>query len=85
VQLLAPFDYLETQRALARASLVLTDSGGLQEEAPTYKVPVIVLGHENRAAGRRSKPASPRWSGPTPDGCVLARGRCWRTRAAANG
>jgi UDP-N-acetylglucosamine 2-epimerase (non-hydrolysing) len=46
VKLLAPFDYLQTQRALARASLVLTDSGGLQEEAPTHQVPVIVLRHE---------------------------------------
>ncbi|WP_354004907.1 non-hydrolyzing UDP-N-acetylglucosamine 2-epimerase [Ramlibacter albus] len=46
VELTAPFDYLEMQRALAGASLVLTDSGGLQEEAPTFGVPVLVLRHE---------------------------------------
>lgn len=46
VQLSAPLDYLEMQQALAEASMVLTDSGGLQEEAPTFGVPVLVLRHE---------------------------------------
>lgn len=46
VQLSAPFDYLEMQRALAGAAVVLTDSGGLQEEAPTFGVPVVVLREE---------------------------------------
>jgi UDP-N-acetylglucosamine 2-epimerase (non-hydrolysing) len=46
VRLTPPLDYLEMQRALASALLVLTDSGGLQEEAPTYRVPVLVLRHE---------------------------------------
>jgi UDP-N-acetylglucosamine 2-epimerase (non-hydrolysing) len=39
-------DYLQMQQALANASLVLTDSGGLQEEAPTFGVPVLVLREE---------------------------------------
>lgn len=43
VQLVAPLDYLAMQQALADAWVVLTDSGGLQEEAPTFKVPVLVL------------------------------------------
>jgi UDP-N-acetylglucosamine 2-epimerase (non-hydrolysing) len=46
VELCAPFDYLQMQQALAQASMVLTDSGGLQEEAPTFGVPVLVLRHE---------------------------------------
>jgi len=46
IRLVAPLDYLRMQQALADAWLVLTDSGGLQEEAPTFGVPVLVLRHE---------------------------------------
>ncbi|WP_367131738.1 non-hydrolyzing UDP-N-acetylglucosamine 2-epimerase [Saccharothrix sp. HUAS TT1] len=38
-----PLDYSDLVRALRRAALVLTDSGGLQEEAPSFGVPVLVL------------------------------------------
>ena len=41
--LLPPLDYLPMVHLLKRASLVLTDSGGLQEEAPGFGVPVLVL------------------------------------------
>lgn len=43
VRLCAPLGYTQMQQALADAWLVLTDSGGLQEEAPTFGVPVLVL------------------------------------------
>lgn len=46
VRLVAPLDYLTMQQALADSWLVLTDSGGLQEEAPTFNVPVLVLREE---------------------------------------
>jgi UDP-N-acetylglucosamine 2-epimerase (non-hydrolysing) len=46
VKLVVPFDYLAMQQALADAWLVLTDSGGLQEEAPTFSVPLLVLREE---------------------------------------
>jgi UDP-N-acetylglucosamine 2-epimerase (non-hydrolysing) len=46
VQLSEPLDYLEMQKAIAGAWLLLTDSGGLQEEAPTFGVPVLVLRNE---------------------------------------
>jgi UDP-N-acetylglucosamine 2-epimerase (non-hydrolysing) len=46
VTLTAPLDYLAMQQALADAWLVVTDSGGLQEEAPTYRVPLLVLRQE---------------------------------------
>ena len=43
VHLCPPLDYLEMQQALIDSWLVLTDSGGLQEEAPTFGVPLLVL------------------------------------------
>ncbi|RYF18966.1 MAG: UDP-N-acetylglucosamine 2-epimerase (non-hydrolyzing) [Comamonadaceae bacterium] len=46
VSLVAPLDYLGMQQALVNACLLLTDSGGLQEEAPTFGVPTLVLRHE---------------------------------------
>lgn len=43
VNLLAPLDYAAMVQLVRRSSLVLTDSGGLQEEAPSLGVPVLVL------------------------------------------
>lgn len=46
VHLTPPLDYLAMQQVIADAWVVLTDSGGLQEEAPTFGVPVLVLREE---------------------------------------
>ncbi len=43
VTLLPPLDYLPLVHLLKRATLILTDSGGIQEEAPAFGVPVLVL------------------------------------------
>jgi len=43
ITLLPPLDYLELVRLLERSHLVLTDSGGIQEEAPGLGKPVLVL------------------------------------------
>lgn len=43
VRLLPPLDYLSFVMLLGRARLVLTDSGGIQEEAPAFGCPVLVL------------------------------------------
>jgi UDP-N-acetylglucosamine 2-epimerase (non-hydrolysing) len=43
VTLTAPLAYPDLVRVLRRAALVLTDSGGIQEEAPSFGVPVLVL------------------------------------------
>jgi UDP-N-acetylglucosamine 2-epimerase (non-hydrolysing) len=43
IHLLPPLDYLLLVNLIKRATLVLTDSGGLQEEAPGLGVPVLVL------------------------------------------
>ena len=43
VTLTAPLPYAELARVLSVATLVLSDSGGIQEEAPSFGVPVLVL------------------------------------------
>jgi UDP-N-acetylglucosamine 2-epimerase (non-hydrolysing) len=43
VHLVPPLDYRSFVGLLARAYLILTDSGGIQEEAPSVGVPVLVL------------------------------------------
>jgi len=43
VTLLEPLDYLPMVNLMRHASLVLTDSGGLQEEAPALGKPVLVM------------------------------------------
>ena len=43
VRLLPPLDYPDFLRELAASDAVLTDSGGVQEEAPAVGVPVLVL------------------------------------------
>ncbi len=43
ITLLPPLDYLSLVHLLKRSYLVLTDSGGIQEEAPGLGVPVVVL------------------------------------------
>ena len=43
VTLTEPLDYQTLVQVLKRAALVLTDSGGLQEEAPGLGIPVLVL------------------------------------------
>lgn len=43
IELCDPLDYLSLVQVLDASDLVLTDSGGLQEEAPTLGKPVLVL------------------------------------------
>ena len=38
-----PLGYVDLVGAMKAADLVLTDSGGIQEEAPTFGAPVLVL------------------------------------------
>ena len=45
VTLIPPLDYLPFVYLLKQSTLVLTDSGGLQEEAPGLGKPVLVLRH----------------------------------------
>ncbi len=43
VHLIAPLDYLAFVALMDRCTLVLTDSGGIQEEAPSLGKPVLVM------------------------------------------
>jgi UDP-N-acetylglucosamine 2-epimerase (non-hydrolysing) len=43
VSLIEPVDYFEMVHLMKRSVLILTDSGGVQEEAPSLNVPVLVL------------------------------------------
>lgn len=43
VQLVEPLDYLPFVYLMSRAHLILTDSGGIQEEAPSLGKPVLVM------------------------------------------
>jgi len=43
VELVEPLDYRSLVSLMRRSRLILTDSGGIQEEAPTFGKPVLVL------------------------------------------
>ncbi|MBO1266317.1 UDP-N-acetylglucosamine 2-epimerase (non-hydrolyzing) [Proteiniclasticum sp. SCR006] len=43
VRLIAPLEVMDFHNILARSYLIVTDSGGIQEEAPSLNIPVIVL------------------------------------------
>jgi UDP-N-acetylglucosamine 2-epimerase len=43
VSLIEPLDYLSLVHLMKRSVLVLTDSGGIQEEAPAFQLPVLVM------------------------------------------
>ena len=43
ITLLPPLDYLPLVHFMKHATLILTDSGGIQEEAPAFGIPVLVL------------------------------------------
>lgn len=43
IHLIEPLDYLPFVRLMSRARLIFTDSGGIQEEAPSLGKPVLVM------------------------------------------
>lgn len=46
IHLTEPLDVCELHNLMARSYMIMTDSGGLQEEAPSLGKPVLVLRHE---------------------------------------
>jgi UDP-N-acetylglucosamine 2-epimerase (non-hydrolysing) len=83
VKLVAPLDYLGMQQALVNASLLLTDSGGLQEEAPTFGVPTLVLRHETERP-EAVEAGCARLVGPKREAIVREAGRLLSDSAAAD-
>lgn len=43
VNLIKPLDYLSFVQVLQKTTLILTDSGGLQEEGPALNIPVLLM------------------------------------------
>ena len=43
IRLIAPLDAVDMHRLMARSYMVMTDSGGIQEEAPSLGKPVLVM------------------------------------------
>lgn len=43
IRIIAPLDVLELYNMYENTALIITDSGGIQEEAPSFNIPVIVI------------------------------------------
>ena len=50
-----PMDYLSLLYVMSKSKLILTDSGGIQEEAPSFNKPVILLRNETERPEGMSK------------------------------
>ncbi|MDR7856956.1 non-hydrolyzing UDP-N-acetylglucosamine 2-epimerase [Tissierella sp.] len=46
IHLIEPLDYESMENLMAKVNLIVTDSGGLQEEGPTFGKPVLVVREE---------------------------------------
>lgn len=71
VQLVDPLDYLDFLRLQSEAALVLTDSGGVQEEACVLDVPCVTL-RENTERPETVAVGANRLAGATAQGVVDA-------------
>jgi UDP-N-acetylglucosamine 2-epimerase (non-hydrolysing) len=69
VALIAPLDYPHFARLLAIAEIMLTDSGGVQEEAPALGKPVLVM-RETTERPEGVKAGTARLVGTDPDAIV---------------
>lgn len=86
VHLIEPLDYLPFVHLMRRADVVLTDSGGVQEEAPSLGRPVLVM-REVTERPEALEAGTVRLVGTDPDRIVAEVGRllddeAWRLRFA---
>ena len=52
IHLIEPLDVVEFHNLMKASYLIMTDSGGIQEEAPALGKPVLVNARYNRTSGR---------------------------------
>jgi len=71
IHLIEPLDYLPFVHLLKKAYLVLTDSGGIQEEAPALNKPVLVL-RDVTERPEAIEAGAARLAGTDPDAIVAA-------------
>lgn len=69
VMLVEPMGYAAFARLLQRSTIVLTDSGGVQEEAPSLDKPVLVMRDTTERLEAVSA-ARPGWSAPILTACT---------------
>jgi UDP-N-acetylglucosamine 2-epimerase (non-hydrolysing) len=69
--LIEPLDYVPFVYAMQRCHFILTDSGGIQEEAPSLGKPVLVL-RTNTERPEATEAGSARLAGVTREGIVAA-------------
>lgn len=80
IRLIPPLSHRATIEAMRDADLVLSDSGGMQEEAPALGVPLLVLRDKTeRPEGLAS--GTMMLVGTDPDRIVASVDRLWRSRA----
>ena len=83
VRLIAPVEYAELVWLLDRAELVLTDSGGIQEEAPNDRARADRPARRPRSAWRWWKRGRDDWSERIPTSSCAKRRGCWQNHRPA--
>ena len=71
IQLIAPQPYDAFVGLMSRAALIVTDSGGIQEEAPALGVPVVII-RDKTERGEAVTAGAARLAGTTTNGIVRA-------------
>ena len=77
ILLLDPLDYVPFVDLMRRASLILTDSGGIQEEGPSLGKPVLVMREKTERPEAVEAGRSNWWVPPRRRSCSESHPCCW--------